>query len=382
MRRLAPLPLFLMLAACIPGPRDDPPGGYGPPPMPAADTPYAPPPYADMPDADDAPRDGPADAPGRMAPPGDRASTPPQVADPAPAWVARRVQPDAVDVAEGRYAVQPGDTLGRIAERTGAGADAIARANDLPPPFVVRLGQTLRIPGGRYHRVRTGETGIAIARAYGIAWDRVIAMNALAAPYVLRLDQRLLIPSRTEVRAMTLEQRAAAFKLDIDDLITGAEPALAENARPAAPVRTARRAVPSTVPVQAPARFTGRFDWPLNGPILARFGPQGQGRINEGINIGVRAGTPILAAADGVVAYVGSEIALYGGLILIKHGGGWITTYGHAEQLLVTRGQAVKRGQIIGRAGETGSAREPQLHFEIRQGRRPVNPLDQLPKRG
>ena len=376
MRRLAPLPLvlapFLILAACIPAPRGDPPGGYDAPP----------PPSADGPDAGDAPSAVPADTPIRTVPLGDRASTPPQVADPTPAWVARRVTPDAVDIAESRYTVQPGDSLGRIAERTGAGADAIARANELTPPFVVQLGQTLRIPGGRYHRVRTGETGIAIARAYGIAWDRVIAMNALAAPYVLRLDQRLLIPSRTEVRAMTLEQRAAAFKLDIDDLITGAEPALAENARPAAPVRTARRAVPSTVPVQAPARFTGRFDWPLNGPILARFGPQGQGRINEGINIGVRAGTPILAAADGVVAYVGSEIALYGGLILIKHGGGWITTYGHAEQLLVTRGQAVKRGQIIGRAGETGSAREPQLHFEIRQGRRPVNPLDQLPKRG
>ena len=376
MRRLAPLPLvlapFLILAACIPAPRGDPPGGYDAPP----------PPSADGPDAGDAPSAVPADTPIRTVPLGDRASTPPQVADPTPAWVARRVTPDAVDIAESRYTVQPGDSLGRIAERTGAGADAIARANELTPPFVVQLGQTLRIPGGRYHRVRTGETGIAIARAYGIAWDRVIAMNALAAPYVLRLDQRLLIPSRTEVRDMTLEQRAAAFKLDIDDLITGAEPALAQNARPAAPVRTARRAVPSMVPVQAPARFTGRFDWPLTGPILARFGPQGQGRINEGINIGVRAGTPILAAGDGVVAYVGSEIALYGGLILIKHGGGWITTYGHAEQLLVTRGQAVKRGQIIGRAGETGSAREPQLHFEIRQGRRPVNPLDQLPRRG
>ncbi|MFD1951021.1 peptidoglycan DD-metalloendopeptidase family protein [Sphingomonas arantia] len=373
MRRLAPLPLALTLVACIPSGRADPPGLYDAPP-------------AASPLTDDAPRE---DSRSRSDRDRDRrpdredqdASTPPQVAEPKPAWVMRKVVPDAVEIAQTTYTVQSSDSLSRIAERTGAGADAIAHANQLAPPYVVREGQTLTIPGGRYHRVRSGETGIAIARAYGTAWDRVIALNDLTAPYILRLDQRLLIPSKTEVRAMTLEQRAAAFRLDIDDLITGAEPALAANARPAAPVRTARTAVPSNVPVRSPTRFTGRFDWPLTGPILTRFGPQGQGRINEGINIGARAGTPILASADGVVAYVGSDIAVYGGLILIKHGGGWITTYGHAEQLLVTRGQAVKRGQIIARAGETGSAREPQLHFEIRQGRRPVNPLSQLPRR-
>ena len=82
-----------------------------------------------------------------------------------------------------------------------------------------------------------------------------------------------------------------------------------------------------------------------------------------------------------MVAYVGTEIAVFGGLILLKHGDGWITTYGHSQRLLVTRGQSVRRGQIIARAGETGSAREPQLHFEIRRGRRPVDPLGQLPAR-
>jgi murein DD-endopeptidase MepM/ murein hydrolase activator NlpD len=381
MRRLALL-LPVALTACIPAGRADPPGLFDAPAPRPSPPPRAPKPQP-QPEPDREPDTVRLHTAPRAAPRADgQPSTPPQVADPAPAWVARKVVPDAVDVPESRYTVRPGDSLRRIAEKTGAGSEAIARANALAPPFIVRVGQTLEIPGGRYHQVRTGETGIAIARAYGTAWDRVIALNQLEPPYVLRLGQRLLIPSATEVRDMTLEQRAAAFKLDIDDLITGAEPALAANAKPAAPVRTARRAVPSNVPVQVPTRFAGRFDWPLSGPILARFGPQGEGRVNEGINIGVRAGTPILAAADGVVAYVGSEIAVYGGLILIKHGGGWITTYGHAEQLLVTRGQAVKRGQIIGRAGETGSAREPQLHFEIRQGRRPVNPLDQLPRRG
>ena len=212
-------------------------------------------------------------------------------------------------------------------------------------------------------------------------WERIVAANQLEEPYILRAGQRLQLPPRPETRASTLEERAAAFQLDIDDLITGSEPALARNAAPAAPVQTARRAVPARVPVAQPGRFAGQFDWPLTGPLLARFGPMGSGRVNEGINIGTDLGAPIRASADGVVAYVGSEIAVYGGLILIKHGGGWITTYGHAQELLVTRGQQVKRGQIIARAGETGSAREPMLHFEIRQGRKPVNPLGLLPTR-
>jgi murein DD-endopeptidase MepM/ murein hydrolase activator NlpD len=134
--------------------------------------------------------------------------------------------------------------------------------------------------------------------------------------------------------------------------------------------------------VAEPSRFAGRFDWPLNGQILRRFGSLGSGQQNDGINIAAAPGAPILAAADGVVAYVGTEVAVFGGLILIRHGDGWITAYGHAQDLLVTRGQAVKRGQVIGYAGATGYAAEPQLHFEIRQNRKPVNPLDLLPKKG
>ena len=83
-----------------------------------------------------------------------------------------------------------------------------------------------------------------------------------------------------------------------------------------------------------------------------------------------------------MVVYAGSAIAVYGGLILIKHGDGWITAYGHADQILVTRGEAVKRGDTIGKAGATGSVNKPQLHFEIRNGRTPVDPLRYLPGRG
>lgn len=291
---------------------------------------------------------------------------------PPPAWDVRAVRPDAADVPAQTYVVRPGDTLSRVVERTDAGAEAIARENRLAAPYVVRAGQRLKIPAGRYHRVRRGQSGIAIARAYGVDWSRIATLNRLEEPYILRDGQRLLLPSASEVANMTLEQRAAAFRIDIDDLVTGSEPALAKKAAPAPPLASIRRSLSPTIPVAPPeARFSGRFLWPLAGRIVRPFGPLPGGARNDGINIAARRGTPVAAAADGVVAYAGS-LASFGQLVLVRHGDGWLTAYGYLDTLLVKRGQAVSRGQTIARAGT------PQLHFEIRAGRRPVNPLGML----
>jgi murein DD-endopeptidase MepM/ murein hydrolase activator NlpD len=304
---------------------------------------------------------------------------PSAIKQPTPSWIARSVQADAETIPGSSYTVKPGDTLRSIGNRTGAGSEAIARANAIPAPFMVHTGQKLKIPAGRYHLVREGQSGVAIARAYGVSWSEVATLNDLQPPYILRNGQRLALPSAAEVAGMSVEQRAAAFQLDIDDLVTGGEPAIARNAEPAQPTETPKKPVPTDKAVAEPSRFAGRFDWPLNGRILNRFGPTGDGRRNDGINIAAEKGDPIRAAADGVIAYAGSAIAVYGGLILIKHGDGWITAYGHAEEILVTRGQAVKRGDIIGHAGATGSVNKPQLHFEIRNKRTPVDPLRYLP---
>ncbi len=299
---------------------------------------------------------------------------------PPPAWKARPVTPDARIVAPSAYDVRPGDTLRSIAERTGAGSEAIARANGLLPPFVIAPGQRLTIPGGRYHLVRAGETGIAIARAYGVDWSRIVTDNALAEPYILRVGQRVLIPGGSPAeRPVTAADRAAAFKLDIDDLVTGSEPAIASNQRPVRPTTTPRRPVATVAQVAAPTTAPGRFVWPVTGQIVSRFGPGRSGERNNGIKIAVPLGTPILAAADGVVAYAGSDVAAFGGLVILKHGSSLTTVYGHAAQLLVTRGQAVKKGQRIALSGNTGFADRPELHFEVRQGRTPVNPSSYLP---
>ena len=297
-----------------------------------------------------------------------------------PAWEARRVSSDAQEVEEQIYLARPGDTLARVAERTGASLEVIARANAIEPPYPLRAGQRLRVPGGRYHLVRPGESGIAIARAYGVEWSRIVAANALAEPYVLHAGQRIAIPGAAATTASRAAERASAFRLDIDDILTGGEPALAANQAPVRAVARPGRALPPSAVVAAPARLAGGFAWPVDGRVVKRFGPGASGERNDGIKIAVPVATPVRAAADGVVAYSGDGIAALGGLIIVKHGGGWTSVYGHASKLLVTRGQSIKRGQTIALSGDTGFADRPEVHFELRRGRTPVDPQGQLPR--
>jgi murein DD-endopeptidase MepM/ murein hydrolase activator NlpD len=116
------------------------------------------------------------------------------------------------------------------------------------------------------------------------------------------------------------------------------------------------------------------FDWPAMGKVIADFGARENGQRNDGINIAMKKGAPIRAAAGGTVSYSGDALKDYGNLVLIRHDGGYVTAYAHAEKLLVHRGEAVRQGEVIAYAGATGDVKSPQLHFEIRQGTTPVDP--------
>lgn len=116
------------------------------------------------------------------------------------------------------------------------------------------------------------------------------------------------------------------------------------------------------------------FVAPVSGTVIQGFGSTGGGQRNDGINISAPEGTPIHAAADGVVTYAGDELKAYGNLILIKHGDDYVTAYAHADTIGVARGQRVSRGDVIGTVGDTGDVNRPQLHFEIRHDMKPIDP--------
>jgi murein DD-endopeptidase MepM/ murein hydrolase activator NlpD len=144
---------------------------------------------------------------------------------------------------------------------------------------------------------------------------------------------------------------------------------------PAPPARkTAARG-----PVEARvAAASAGFDWPVHGPVVARFGAQRDGLHSGGIAIAVAEGTPIRSAADGVVIYAGSGLKSFGNLALVRHADNYVTAYGHAKELAVKRGDQVKRGDVIGRSGQTGQASTPRVHFEIRKDSAPVDPMPLL----
>lgn len=366
----------LLLGGCIPNQEYQEPEPLVPPPA-ESDRPVPPPPSARYRDRD---RDQ-----GRPYLP------PPDFAQLQAPWEMRPVVADAQDVPDSDYVVQPGDGLRGIANKTGAGSEAIARENGLVAPFVIYPGQRLHIPGGRYHLVRAGETGIAIARAYNVPWSQIIEANDLTEPYVLRAGQRILIPGSAvgpgagpgtiTGREPSVAERKKSFELMVDDIVTGGEPALAQGGKPVRAVPAPTQLPNPTESYAEPPRLTGAFSWPVNGPVIRRFGPGPSGERNDGIKIAAPLDTPIKASQDGVVAYTGEGVAGLGGLVIVKHGNGWTTVYGHARQVLVQRGQSVKRGQTIALSGATGFADRPEVHFEMRKGRTPVDPLVNLPAR-
>jgi murein DD-endopeptidase MepM/ murein hydrolase activator NlpD len=108
--------------------------------------------------------------------------------------------------------------------------------------------------------------------------------------------------------------------------------------------------------------------------VISGFGTKPDGGHNDGINVAVPQGTPVKAAENGVVAYSGSELKGYGNLVLVRHANNWVSAYAHNNELLVKRGEKVRRGQVIAKAGATGSVSQPQVHFELRKGSRPIDP--------
>jgi murein DD-endopeptidase MepM/ murein hydrolase activator NlpD len=125
---------------------------------------------------------------------------------------------------------------------------------------------------------------------------------------------------------------------------------------------------------------SGKFRWPAKGAILHGFGKRGDGTQSDGIALSVPVGTDVHAAGDGTVAYAGSELKGYGNLILVRHDNGFVTAYAHTSEIMVKRGDAIKRGQVIAKSGQTGSIDQPMLHFELRQGTKPVDPVPHLEK--
>ncbi|MCJ2057839.1 peptidoglycan DD-metalloendopeptidase family protein [Methylobacterium sp. J-048] len=198
--------------------------------------------------------------------------------------------------------------------------------------------------------------------------------------------QEAKIEAKIEAKA---EAKAAA-KAEATQKLAEAKAAKEASQKAAAaekPEKVAAKEAPKPVAAAAPAKpepaATGSvaeasasesFRWPAKGRVISGYGTSG----NEGINIAVPEGTPVKAAEEGTVAYAGSDVKGYGKLVLVRHANGFVSAYAHNGEIDVKPGDKVKRGQTIAKSGASGNVTSPQLHFEIRKGGSPVDPMSQL----
>jgi murein DD-endopeptidase MepM/ murein hydrolase activator NlpD len=251
---------------------------------------------------------------------------------------------DRIPVGATEYVVKEGETLGGIANRAGVARIVIAEANGLREPYEVQAGQKLIIPRQRTHVVKAGETGFDIAYQYGIPFGRIAVANGLASDATLKVGQKLLIPAITRA------------------------PETSSASPPPAP----------RAPEPAPARFR----WPLTGAIAEGFNSGEGGQGHNGIDIAAAEGEPVKAAASGIVIYAQMERSRFGNLVIIDHGDRWHTAYGHMSRIAAKKGASVRAGEVIGYAGSTGTATTPELHFEVRNRNKPVEPQSVLGPQG
>lgn len=291
------------------------------------------------------------------------------------------------------HVVAEGDTLYNISKRYDVSIREIRDANDLGG-HDIKLGQRLTIPGlkkqsssksaklsgqnssnglkaGDSYRVASGDTVYSIARRAGISPSELAEANGIDDHSQVRLGQELVIPGkgskRKAVQVASIDKKAGLRSVANEPIKS-------------MPVKKSSNSKIKSVDSGASKALAGdhRFMWPVGGRIVSQFGRQKSGTINDGVNLAVPTGTSVKASEGGVVAYAGSELKGYGNLVLVRHKNNWVSAYAHNSALLVKRGDKVKRGQVIAKSGKSGSVTQPQLHFELRRGSKPVNPMKYL----
>ena len=306
------------------------------------------------------------------------------------------------------------DTLDLLAKRYNVSAAAILQANGYKGPRVLSPGQQLIIPRqtavaaapalapaaskpvaaaaapSSVPIVNRGDTLMSIARRNHVPVGELAKANNLDQSAKLSLGMKLTVPGSKSAAVTPVAQPIAVAAAPAQPVAPVAVPAtkMAAAGGPPQSVRLASAAtnVVEEKPVVEAASVksseaTGAlptFRWPVRGKVITSYGAKTNGKSNDGINLAVPEGTPVKAAEDGVVAYSGNELKGYGNLVLVRHSNGYVTAYAHASELMVKRGDTIKRGQIIAKSGQSGEVGSPQLHFEIRKGSSPVDPLQFL----
>jgi murein DD-endopeptidase MepM/ murein hydrolase activator NlpD len=273
----------------------------------------------------------------------------------------------------GQQLVLPAGVPATVAAETPAGRAPLAR-NAPPPPAPAMAPAATAGWEGRY-TLKAGESIYGVARQHGVTLAELQRVNGIKEPTRVRAGTVLSVPGKATPVAESAPAPAPPRTVQVAPV----QPRMinTQGERTASLDRSTDASTPAPA---TPEAALGRFRWPARGRVIAAFGKRPDGTHNDGVNIAVPQGTDVHAAEGGRVAYAGNELKGYGNLVLIRHDNGWVSAYAHADQILVKRDDVVKRGQVIAKAGKTGTVDQPQLHFELRQGAKPVDPLPHMEK--
>ncbi len=194
-------------------------------------------------------------------------------------------------------------------------------------------------PGLLTHTVKAGETLWGIAQSYGLQPSQLATLNGIEDPRKLAVGTTLSVP---------------------------------RGVKTATPPKKGKVANGTTSKLKA-----GLMAWPVKGVVTTRFGRK-HGKPHDGVDIAAARGVSVMAASAGEVIF-SNKHGGYGNLVIVRHGDGLVTVYAHNDKNLVKKGDKVRRGQAIAKVGDTGQAAGPHLHFEVRRGATPQNPLKFLP---
>ncbi len=281
----------------------------------------------------------------------------------------------------GVHTVTPGENLWSISNRYNIVMRDIVVSNKMSAPFVLNAGQRIKLPPPRTYKVRRGDSLYTVSRLYSVSASELGRMNNLSAPYVVRPGQVLKLPSVTPKTMPAVLKTASAARAPVPPVASEpleATPGRKPGASQPAKLQKASASSRAKIPSKTPKRSSSKFMKPVKGKVVSSYGSKKNGLHNDGINIKAPRGASVKAAENGVVVYAGSEIKGSGNLILIRHENRWMTAYAHLDDIKVKRGDVLKRGQLIGSVGSTGSVDSPQLHFEVRRGTEAINPKKYL----
>lgn len=243
--------------------------------------------------------------------------------------------------------IVPGDTLRSFSKKYDVTIDELIKINKLKSPFVLKPGSYLKIPISKVYIIKKNDTFFAVAKCFKISVKDIKFKNRKINEKKLKVGQIIYLPfyaDKNFCSKKVAKKNKSNFK-------------------------------------KKGVNTKSIFLWPTDGQLIASFGAQSGGRRNDGINIKASKGNPVRAALSGKVIYRGNELPAWGNLILIKHENGWTSAYAHLDKFLVSVGDKVKTGDLIGAVGKTGNVNDNQLHFQLRKFSKPKNPLKYLIKK-